>query len=138
MARIPDEVVERLKREVSVERIAEAKGIELKRHGENLVGRCPFHDDRTPIAGGHAEQEPLALHGRVPGGRDGDRLRDAAGAVLVSCCVRDAAEGRSLFSCLAGSGPAADDDGASRGDRKARRAGRGGAAPRGGLLSRDA
>ncbi len=48
MARIPDEVVERLKREVSVARLAEAKGIGLKRHGENLVGRCPFHDDRTP------------------------------------------------------------------------------------------
>lgn len=48
MARIPDEVVERLKHEVSVQRLAEAKGIELKRHGENLVGRCPFHDDRTP------------------------------------------------------------------------------------------
>ena len=48
MARIPDDVVERLKREVSVARLAEAKGIELKRHGENLVGLCPFHDDRTP------------------------------------------------------------------------------------------
>ncbi|HET9933924.1 MAG TPA: CHC2 zinc finger domain-containing protein [Polyangiaceae bacterium] len=48
MARIPDEVVERLKREVSVERLVQAKGIELKRHGDNLVGRCPFHDDRTP------------------------------------------------------------------------------------------
>jgi DNA primase catalytic core len=48
MARIPDEVVERLKHEVSVQRLAEAKGIELKRHGENLVGRCPFHEDRTP------------------------------------------------------------------------------------------
>jgi len=48
MARIPDEVVERLKHEVSVQRLAEAKGIELKRHGDNLVGRCPFHEDRTP------------------------------------------------------------------------------------------
>ena len=48
MARIPDDVVERLKHEVSVQRLAEAKGIELKRHGDNLVGRCPFHEDRTP------------------------------------------------------------------------------------------
>jgi DNA primase len=48
MARIPDEVVERLKREVSLERIVQTKGIELKKHGDNLVGRCPFHDDRTP------------------------------------------------------------------------------------------
>ncbi len=48
MARIPSEVVERLKREVSVERIVQAKEIELRRHGDNLVGRCPFHEDRTP------------------------------------------------------------------------------------------
>jgi DNA primase len=48
MARIPAEVVERLKTEVSVQRLAEARGVELKRHGADLIGRCPFHDDRTP------------------------------------------------------------------------------------------
>ena len=48
MARIPGEVVERLKAEVSVQRLAEARGVELKRHGADLIGRCPFHDDRTP------------------------------------------------------------------------------------------
>jgi len=48
MARIPQDEVERLKREVSVERLVEAAGIELKRHGADLVGRCPFHEDRTP------------------------------------------------------------------------------------------
>ena len=48
MARIPEEVVERLKREVSLVRIAEASGVVLKRQGESLMGRCPFHEDRTP------------------------------------------------------------------------------------------
>jgi DNA primase catalytic core len=48
MARIPAEVVERLKVEVSVQRLAEARGVELKRHGADLIGRCPFHEDRTP------------------------------------------------------------------------------------------
>ena len=48
MARIPDGVVERLKAEISVQRLAEARGVELKRHGADLHGRCPFHDDRTP------------------------------------------------------------------------------------------
>ena len=48
MARIPDNVIERLKTEVSVQRLAEARGVELKRHGADLIGRCPFHDDRTP------------------------------------------------------------------------------------------
>jgi DNA primase catalytic core len=48
MARIPVEVVERLKAEVSVERLAEARGVSLTRHGADLHGRCPFHEDRTP------------------------------------------------------------------------------------------
>ncbi len=48
MARIPESEVERLKREISLERLASAAGVELKRHGADLLGRCPFHDDRTP------------------------------------------------------------------------------------------
>jgi len=48
VARIPEEEVERLKREVSVQRLAEARGIKLTRHGADLLGKCPFHDDRTP------------------------------------------------------------------------------------------
>lgn len=48
MARIPDGVIERLKVQVSVERLAEARGVVLKRHGADLIGSCPFHEDRTP------------------------------------------------------------------------------------------
>ncbi len=48
MARIPESEVERLKREVSVQRLAEARGIKLRRHGADLLGLCPFHDDRNP------------------------------------------------------------------------------------------
>jgi DNA primase catalytic core len=48
MARIPDQVVERLKAEISMQRLAEARGIDFKRHGNDLIGRCPFHDDKTP------------------------------------------------------------------------------------------
>jgi len=48
MARIPEHEVERLKREVSVQRLAEARGIKLTRHGANLLGKCPFHNDKTP------------------------------------------------------------------------------------------
>ena len=48
MARIPPEELERLKREVSVQQLAEARGVELKRHGKDLVGLCPFHDDSSP------------------------------------------------------------------------------------------
>ena len=48
MARIPDDVIERLKSTVSVQRLAEARGVVLTKHGADLHGRCPFHADRTP------------------------------------------------------------------------------------------
>jgi DNA primase catalytic core len=48
MARIPEEQIERLKQEVSIERLAESAGVELKRHGADLLGLCPFHDDKEP------------------------------------------------------------------------------------------
>ena len=48
MARIPESEIERLKTEVSLERLAQARGVALKRHGADLLGLCPFHDDREP------------------------------------------------------------------------------------------
>jgi len=48
MARIPPEEIERLKKDVPVQHLAEARGIELKKSGDNLLGRCPFHADKTP------------------------------------------------------------------------------------------
>jgi DNA primase catalytic core len=48
MPRIADEVIERLKAEVAVERLAEARGVVFERRGADLHGRCPFHEDRTP------------------------------------------------------------------------------------------
>jgi DNA primase len=48
MARIPESEIERLKREVSVQRLAEARGVKLARHGADLIGLCPFHDDHEP------------------------------------------------------------------------------------------
>jgi DNA primase/post-segregation antitoxin (ccd killing protein) len=48
MARIPEVEIERLKAEVSVQRLVEAKGVVLTRHGADMHGRCPFHADKTP------------------------------------------------------------------------------------------
>jgi DNA primase len=49
MARLPDETVTRIKREVSLVRLAEARGFELKPHGSHYAIHCPFHDDdKTP------------------------------------------------------------------------------------------
>jgi DNA primase len=47
MARIPEQEIERLKAEVSVERLVEGADIELKKSGKDFVGRCPFHKDDT-------------------------------------------------------------------------------------------
>lgn len=48
MARLPEEMVERIKREISVQRLAEARGVKLRRVGKNLMGLCPFHQDKNP------------------------------------------------------------------------------------------
>jgi DNA primase len=45
MARIPEAELERLKSEVSVQRLVEASGVELKKGGKDLLGKCPFHED---------------------------------------------------------------------------------------------
>jgi DNA primase catalytic core len=47
MPRVPDELIERIKAEVLVETLARRAGVELKPHGENLVGFCVFHPDRN-------------------------------------------------------------------------------------------
>ncbi|MDJ0766614.1 MAG: CHC2 zinc finger domain-containing protein [Myxococcota bacterium] len=48
MARIPAEEIERLKSEVSIERLVQARGVVLRKRGEELIGLCPFHEDRSP------------------------------------------------------------------------------------------
>ena len=48
MARTPDTEIERLKSEIPLQRLAESQGIALTRHGADLIGLCPFHDDHEP------------------------------------------------------------------------------------------
>src|SRR5438445_302075 len=48
MARIPQEEIDHIKRTVQVADLIRAAGVELRRHGENLVGKCKHHDDETP------------------------------------------------------------------------------------------
>ena len=48
MARIPDDELERLKRDVDLEKLVREAGVELKGRGDNLLGLCPFHDDKNP------------------------------------------------------------------------------------------
>lgn len=49
MAMIPEEEIDKLKREVDIAAVIRARGIELKPSTKgSLVGRCPFHDDAHP------------------------------------------------------------------------------------------
>ncbi len=47
MPRIPDSELERLKNDVSLVRLIESAGIDLKKQGKDYACRCPFHDDAT-------------------------------------------------------------------------------------------
>jgi DNA primase len=48
MARIPDEEIDRLKRDTDLAALVRGRGIELRPHGANLLGLCPFHEDHDP------------------------------------------------------------------------------------------
>jgi DNA primase len=48
MPLIPDETIEQLKRDIDLVQLVSDSGVDLKRHGADLVGRCPFHEDKTP------------------------------------------------------------------------------------------
>ena len=60
-----------------LEALVAASGVELRKAGADLVGRCPFHDDREPSPGREPGEEPVALPGGLPGRRLDDRLGDA-------------------------------------------------------------
>ncbi|OLY64816.1 CHC2 zinc finger domain-containing protein [Leptospira santarosai] len=45
---IPKEEITRLKSETDLIALVRSYGIELRKHGLNWVGRCPFHEDKTP------------------------------------------------------------------------------------------
>ncbi len=47
MARIPEQELETIKTQVSVQALVGSWGIELKASGKDLIGRCPFHEDST-------------------------------------------------------------------------------------------
>jgi DNA primase catalytic core len=48
MPYVPPDLKERIKREVSIQRLAEARGIKLRSSGKELIGLCPFHKDTHP------------------------------------------------------------------------------------------
>lgn len=48
MPKIKDEILRRVKTEIDLVGLIQAEGIELTKKGKDLVGLCPFHDDKDP------------------------------------------------------------------------------------------
>ena len=48
MARFSDDLLSKVKNDISLVRLAEAYGVKFKKHGKDYIGCCPFHDDKTP------------------------------------------------------------------------------------------
>ncbi len=48
MARLPDEVIQKIKAEVSLLRLVESQGYQLTKQGKDYALCCPFHDDKEP------------------------------------------------------------------------------------------
>lgn len=45
MKHISDSLIERLRNDISLVRLIEAKGVQLSKKGDDFAGRCPFHVD---------------------------------------------------------------------------------------------
>jgi len=71
MGRVPEETVEKLKAEISLVRLAEAAGVELRPEGKQLRGTCPFHEDEgsslvlSPAQNTWRCEGPCEAHGSV-------------------------------------------------------------------------
>ena len=48
MPLIPDDEIERIKRETDLAAVVRSRGVALTPQGGDLVGLCPFHDDKNP------------------------------------------------------------------------------------------
>jgi DNA primase catalytic core len=48
MPMIPEDELDRIKRETDLAAVIRSRGVELKPQGGDLVGLCPFHDDHDP------------------------------------------------------------------------------------------
>lgn len=48
MTRVPEESLKKIKSQTSLENLVRGSGVDLKRQGKDLIGLCPFHDDKEP------------------------------------------------------------------------------------------
>ena len=76
MARIPKHEIERLKAEVSVAAAGGGARDQARTPRSGPDRPVPFSRRSRAVACDHAGEEPVALPGRMPDGRIGDRLGD--------------------------------------------------------------
>jgi hypothetical protein len=103
MGRIPDDEIERLKRETDLAGLVRMSGVELAPHGagRDLIGRCPLHDDRTPslvVTPAKGLWHCLGVRGR----RQRDRLDHADAQDRVQARRRSAAGDKRFDKLTAG------------------------------------
>ena len=48
MPMIPEDEIEKIKREADLAAVIRSRGVELKPQGGDLIGLCPFHEDKNP------------------------------------------------------------------------------------------
>ncbi|MGH8018719.1 MAG: CHC2 zinc finger domain-containing protein, partial [Opitutaceae bacterium] len=48
MAMIPEDEIDRIKRDIDLAAVVRSRGVALAAQGGDLVGLCPFHDDKSP------------------------------------------------------------------------------------------
>ncbi len=68
--RISDDELARLKASVSLEAVVKAAGVRLEKRGHDLVGCCPFHDDKTPSFSVTPDKGLWRCFGACDGGGD--------------------------------------------------------------------
>ncbi|MDN3649153.1 CHC2 zinc finger domain-containing protein [Reinekea marina] len=49
MTRLADEVINRIKQDVSLLRLVESQGHKVTKQGKDYVVCCPFHEEKTPF-----------------------------------------------------------------------------------------
>jgi DNA primase len=101
LARIPEKVIEQIKAEVSLVRLAELAGVKLRPRGEELVGRCPFHPDESDSLRISPKENAWRCSGKCEaGGSAIEWTMRAEGGVVPACGGAAAGRRRALEASL--------------------------------------
>ena len=110
MPRIPEALIESIKRDVGCVAVLEARGLEFVAHGGggDVVCRCPFHDDRTPSLIISVAKNLWKCHGACGIGGDVIALIQKLNGVSFRHAVELAADGVPALAASFAASSAAD------------------------------